>query len=49
MENESILDKTSSNYIINSDLNSFDIDLKKDGNKTHNKTNILRKEKDQKN
>ena len=46
--NESILDKTSSNYRINSDLNSFDIDLNKDVNKTHNKINTLRKERDKK-
>ena len=47
--NESVLDKTSSNYRINSDLNSFDVDLNKDGNKTHNKiNNTLRKEKDKK-
>ena len=42
--NESILDKTSSNYKINSDLNSFDISLKKDINRIHSKINTLRKE-----
>ena len=47
--NESILDKTSSNYRINSDLNSFDVDLNKNGNKAHNKINTFRKGKDKKN
>ena len=41
MGNESILDKTSSNYRINSDLNAFDIYLNKDKNKTHNKLILL--------
>ena len=45
--NESILDKTSSNYKINSDLNSFDYDINKDS-KNNSKINTLRKEKDRK-
>ena len=44
--NESILDKTSSNYKINTDLNSFDIDINKDTTKPHSKINTLRKEID---
>ena len=48
--NESILDKTASNYKINSDLNSFDVDIKdKDNTKIyHSKINTLRKEKEKK-
>ena len=44
--NESILDKTSSNYKINSNINSFDIDNNKETNKIHSRINTLRKEKD---
>ena len=47
--NESILDKNSSNYKINSDLNSFDFDINRDNSKIHTKINSLRKEKDRKN
>ena len=44
--NESILDKTSSNYKINSNINSLDIDNNKETNKIHSRINTLRKEKD---
>ena len=43
-ENDSILDNTASNYKIKSDLNTFDIDIKKDNDKTHSKINTHRKE-----
>ena len=39
-------DKTSSNYKINSDLNSFDIEINRDTIKTNTKINTLRKERD---
>ena len=47
-ENEPSSDKNSSNYKINSDLNSFDVEINKDSIKTNLKINTLRKERDRK-
>ena len=45
VENESLLDKSLHNYRFNSELNSFDVEIK-DNDKTYSKINTLRKDKD---
>ena len=47
--NESILGKTSSNYKLNLDLNSFDFETNRENSKPQSKIDTLRKEKDRKN
>jgi len=44
--NESILDKTSSNYRYNSELNSFDVEINKESEKNSSKINTLIKQKE---